>query len=131
MEQEIYQALPSQHIRVVFVEPGNWDDELRCSLRTVPLEGKGAVYYEALSYCWGKNALTSTLITPCGKLLITKTCDEAIRRLRWRTHTRFVFSDRPTMPCLSNTKIAIECCGSIRYRSTNQTTTKKPTKFDL
>lgn len=45
-----YAALPDRHMRLLHIEPGEWNDDLRGKLTIVPLDSKTGIYYEALSY---------------------------------------------------------------------------------
>jgi len=38
-------------IRIAILQPGNWDDEILCSLKTVSLDDNPK--YSTLSYVWG------------------------------------------------------------------------------
>ncbi|KXT01995.1 hypothetical protein AC578_6532 [Pseudocercospora eumusae] len=75
-----YDRLPLGYIRVLFLDPGEHDDELRGTLRLFVLEEW--VEYKAISYAWGEPIFDQTLRLPGGILEITTSLAGALRRFR-------------------------------------------------
>lgn len=50
-----YQALPTdgKYFRLLSIEPGVRDDDIKCSLSNAVLTRAGELQYETISYCWG------------------------------------------------------------------------------
>jgi hypothetical protein len=99
-----YTPLSQQQIRVVRIEPGEWAQEIRCSVQHVtrpsdweagPSGLSGAGPYEALSYVWGNPSERVPIL--CGEdgevVFATPNCLAAIHRLRLPTGPRFIWID--------------------------------------
>jgi hypothetical protein len=84
---------PKGKIRIlILLPPASSDDpELRCHLTTTEISDSPS--YEALSYCWGTEALTERIHLPSGTLAITKNLATGLRRLRYRDRPRHLWVD--------------------------------------
>jgi hypothetical protein len=84
---------PKGKIRIlILLPPASSDDpELRCHLTTAEISDSPS--YEALSYCWGTEALTERIYLPSGTLVITKHLATGLRRLRYRDRPRHLWVD--------------------------------------
>ncbi|KAK4185307.1 heterokaryon incompatibility protein-domain-containing protein [Podospora australis] len=88
----LYSPLPGNNtIRILVIEPGSPDDEIRTKLEVVNLEENPV--YEAISYTWGdpedKTLLrcnSSTVPIPCN-------LERALRRLRYTNRPRHIWAD--------------------------------------
>ena len=81
-------------IRLIRIQPGNWDDDIRLTLLDTRLS-ESDIHYEALSYTWG-NCKDRVLVF-CGQerhgLLVTRNCEAALRRLRHTREVRTIWID--------------------------------------
>ena len=84
---------PKGKIRIlILLPPASSDDsELRCHLTTAEISDSPS--YEAVSYCWGTEALTERIHLPSGTLAITKNLATGLRRLRCRDRPRHLWVD--------------------------------------
>ena len=84
---------PKGKIRIlILLPPASSDDpELRCNLTTAKISDSPS--YEALSYCWGTEALTESIHLPSGTLAITKNLATGLRRLRYCDRPRHLWVD--------------------------------------
>ncbi|PMD57717.1 HET-domain-containing protein [Hyaloscypha bicolor E] len=84
---------PKGKIRIlILLPPASSDDpELRCHLTTAEISDSPS--YEALSYCWGTEALTERIHLPSGTLAITKNSATGLKRLRYRDRPRHLWVD--------------------------------------
>src|SRR5436190_15840060 len=80
-----------REIRVLLIQPGNWDDPINCSLETVSLACNP--HYEALSYVWGDPHVTESIRMDGAEVQITINLNDALRRLRTTHRTRTVWVD--------------------------------------
>ncbi|KAH8727789.1 heterokaryon incompatibility protein-domain-containing protein [Phaeosphaeriaceae sp. PMI808] len=82
-----YISLPldatQRDIRLVYLQRGNWRDDIRCRLTVVSLESKPD--FEALSYAWGEASETRPIIVDGKRIEVGANLESALRRLR-RTH---------------------------------------------
>ncbi|KAK5170185.1 uncharacterized protein LTR77_004770 [Saxophila tyrrhenica] len=79
-------------IRVLELQPGQWHEELRGTLRIVSL--KTNPLYEALSYTWGAQTQSGPREpSRGGRTLINDNLYYALRRLRWRAAVRTLWID--------------------------------------
>ncbi|KAH8750940.1 heterokaryon incompatibility protein-domain-containing protein [Hyaloscypha sp. PMI_1271] len=84
---------PKGKIRILILSPpaSSDDPELRCNLTTAEISDSPS--YEAVSYCWGTEALTERVHLPNGTLAITKNLATGLRRLRCRDRPRHLWVD--------------------------------------
>jgi hypothetical protein len=83
-----------QEVRLLHIQPGEWDSPISCHITKVTLEAPN-LEYEALSYTWGHPRKESPII--CNDegdtLLVTRNCELALRRLRDSIHERTIWVD--------------------------------------
>ncbi|EME86782.1 uncharacterized protein MYCFIDRAFT_131509, partial [Pseudocercospora fijiensis CIRAD86] len=99
----MYQPLPENAIRVLYLYPGTGADPLNCKLVHVDLSEKPQ--FEAVSYLWG-SALDRSEIAIEGfakHLVITESGAQALRRLRHATEPRALWMDQI---CINQTDVA-------------------------
>ncbi|KAF8858581.1 HET-domain-containing protein [Acephala macrosclerotiorum] len=80
-----------QKTRLLFLEPGVHEDDLRCHLETV--ESLLKHRYQALSYVWGEEGGPHSIWCNQLKLPITANLDAALRRLRYPDRARRLWVD--------------------------------------
>jgi hypothetical protein len=71
-------------IRLVDLQPGDYDDPIRLHLRTVTLDG--SVEYDALSYAWGTAISPHRTLVDGIPIAVTESLDLGLRRLRQHDH---------------------------------------------
>lgn len=94
---DLYSTLDvsDESIRVLTLLPAaSSSARLRCHLTTVSLQTKPPPIFEALSYVWGAPDFTEKIAINDRELQVTKSLDEALRRLRRRWHSRTVWVDQ-------------------------------------
>jgi hypothetical protein len=91
-------SLPSpDHIRLLKLQPGNENADIKCEL--IATELRSAQAYEALSYTWGKLLNHQAIyVTVPGSLeskefSVTPNCYAALSRLRYKDRTRIIWID--------------------------------------
>ncbi|KAN0099155.1 Heterokaryon incompatibility protein (HET) domain containing protein [Hyaloscypha variabilis] len=77
--------------RLLILEPGSFDDELKCRLKSV--DQLDEHNYEALSYYWGKRPGAITEMSSGQHIHITANCEAALRRLRLQNESRLLWVD--------------------------------------
>ena len=87
----IYQPIHVNQIRIVILAPGRWKDQLRCTLQTVSVDAE--VEYEALSYTWGDENITKTILLQGFDFQVTTNLDAALRHLRLQDKERKIWID--------------------------------------
>lgn len=88
----IYQPLQHREIRIITLAPGEWNDRIECTLRTVSLDDNPS--YEALSYCWGDpNDPKKLIFLPKQPFKATPSLESALRNLRHRDSERTMWID--------------------------------------
>lgn len=99
MNQEIYAQHPlSSHeghlTRVLQLEPGEWDDVIRCSLKLVNLSGSSKPEFEAISYVWGERLEVPPQILVDGRTFnVGVNLQAALRHFRSKTKMRMLWAD--------------------------------------
>lgn len=95
-----YSKLPSPtYTRLLELQPSEDPDaELRCRLYAVELYAPATPFYEAISYTWGTNTPSQTLIIDIDRgtstyVLITTNLSDALRRLRSGDTPRALWAD--------------------------------------
>ena len=92
---EIYARAPfspsMREIRLVTIESGNFTDEIRCSLKVVPLDAAGD--YETLSYTWGDPTVTERIRLGGSAFNVTSNLADALRHLRNKEDPRIIWID--------------------------------------
>jgi hypothetical protein len=79
-------------IRVLYLRPGSWHDEISCDLKVVSLDENPE--FEALSYVWGDPEDTSPVRLDSCALEVTKNLKAALRRLRKKECDRVIWIDQ-------------------------------------
>jgi hypothetical protein len=82
--RDIYQVLPKDDIRLLVLEPGFGDQPLKCGLKHSKLCDPIDSKYEALSYAWGSDKLSKTIILSSHKFDVTQNLFDALLELRQR-----------------------------------------------
>jgi len=85
-----YQALSSNHIRVLELQPAQKGETLVCNLRT---QGLQEIPYEAISYVWGKPTKDVTILCDGQILSITTNLSEALAAFRLKGEPRRLWAD--------------------------------------
>jgi hypothetical protein len=78
-------------IRLIRLEPGGFESSLQCELITASLDQNP--HFDALSYCWGSEKKSRTLLCGSDQLSITENLSQALCRLRRETEVRVVWAD--------------------------------------
>ncbi|KAK5652687.1 hypothetical protein OQA88_10281 [Cercophora sp. LCS_1] len=88
---QLYTALPSNHIRLLHLQPGTGKVAIETILQTAPLDSTRE--YEALSYVWGKNVSKKAI--RCNGIVVdaTKNLVEAMQHLRYPDGPRTLWID--------------------------------------
>lgn len=66
-------------IRILEIEPGTFNADIKCRMRAWPANGEG---YTALSYVWGNDPPTKSISVNGKRVTIRKNLDSAIRYIR-------------------------------------------------
>lgn len=82
--------LAALQIRIVIIEPGNWADDINCTLQTISLHDHEP--YKALSYVWGGLNITKGIILNGQPFQVTINLESALRHLR-RLNRRTMWID--------------------------------------
>jgi hypothetical protein len=84
--------LKGNKTRLLLLEPGSFQDELKCHLMFVTsyLED---YHYQALSYVWGSIPATITESSSGKKIRITQNLEAALRRIRDEVEPRLLWAD--------------------------------------
>jgi hypothetical protein len=81
-EEFKYEALHGKTpIRVLILEPGNWDSDIQCRLSNIDLSIPGQAY-EAISYVWGDAAARKDILCNGFTFNITKSLYDALQVFR-------------------------------------------------
>jgi hypothetical protein len=78
-------------IRLLTLEPGQFDEDIECSLRTVSLNDNPE--FVALSYLWGDTNITLPVTVGGSVLQVTTNLEAALRHLRWNESPRILWVD--------------------------------------
>jgi len=82
-DSTLYFPLPgSRSTRVLYIEAGAFDDEIRCQIDVIDLDDEQALEYEALSYVWGPAEPRHWLQISGVEKSVTENLATAIRWLR-------------------------------------------------
>ncbi|KAK4450885.1 heterokaryon incompatibility protein-domain-containing protein [Podospora aff. communis PSN243] len=74
--------LQGREIRLVLIHPGDWADDIRCSLTAHSPDGASLPEYSALSYAWGASNTTEIVTLEDEALPVTVSLANALRFLR-------------------------------------------------
>ncbi|KAL2063864.1 hypothetical protein VTL71DRAFT_4358 [Oculimacula yallundae] len=89
----IYSPLSPNSIRILTLEPGSQDSEIRCTRNEVQLHSKDGPTYEALSYVWGPPEPTSNILLSGHQHVVRANLFAALRRLRLEKEPRLLWVD--------------------------------------
>ncbi|GKZ33689.1 hypothetical protein AbraIFM66950_003720, partial [Aspergillus brasiliensis] len=91
--EELYQKLDDgeRQIRLVTIEPGEWTDDIQCTLEQTSLAT--AKPYQALSYVWGDPTVTKDIIVDGRTFQATVNLESALRHLRRDDTPRVMWID--------------------------------------
>ena len=92
-DKTIYEPLPAgEFIRVLRLQPGDTDQDIKCSLEIVDIEqSKGS--YEAISYVWGDPKDTVDIVCNGLRVPITVSLTDALRNFRHTSEPRVLWAD--------------------------------------
>jgi hypothetical protein len=82
----------SASIRILALEPGTHNESLRGTLQHFDLEDQSPIF-DALSYVWGAAIYDRFLECQSGIVMITRSLEEALRRLRSPHEARHIWAD--------------------------------------
>ncbi len=85
--QPIYRPLGYHEIRLVVLQPGNWESAIKCELITRCLDDNPD--YQALSYCWDPKNLRNISLEG-QRFQVTQNLESALRRLRYEDRDRII-----------------------------------------
>ncbi|KAK1831424.1 HET-domain-containing protein [Podospora conica] len=85
--------LASDGIRLVRLMRGGWPDPIHCEILETYLRDIDYIPYEALSYCWGSNEKTSSIIMDNCHKPVTDNLFAALNRLRSQHLDRILWID--------------------------------------
>ncbi|KAI4606049.1 hypothetical protein J4E83_010316 [Alternaria metachromatica] len=92
-DKTIYEPIPAgEFIRVLKLQPGDTDQDIKCSLEIVNIEqSKGS--YEAISYVWGDPNNTVNVQCNGQRVPITVSLADALRTFRHASEPRVLWAD--------------------------------------
>ncbi|KAF2168322.1 hypothetical protein M409DRAFT_21759 [Zasmidium cellare ATCC 36951] len=95
--ETIYKATPliaaKRQIRLLEVQPGAFDEPLRCSLRIATLGTFRRPRYETISYCWGDSTRQTPIAVDGTAINVPQSSSDAIRRARVAERPRTIWID--------------------------------------
>lgn len=80
-------------IRVIRIEPGQWDDDISCRLKVVSLDRLLRPRYDTLSYTWGSSKVTRIINVNKQPINVSTNLFEALRALRRKFQTVTIWAD--------------------------------------
>jgi hypothetical protein len=91
----LYQTLNSakNEIRVLKIESGRWEDDIKCSLKVTSLDGIARTRYDTLSYTWGDPETTRRIMVDQQNIDVSVNLFTAVRALRRRFGTATIWAD--------------------------------------
>ena len=95
-EPKLYSYRPLETpraIRILELHPGSDHQALVGRLTHFDLGSLDLPHYKALSYVWGKPIYERLLSTSNGDLLLTRSLEEALKRVRSPKHIRYIWAD--------------------------------------
>ncbi|KAL5312834.1 hypothetical protein ACEPPN_019260 [Leptodophora sp. 'Broadleaf-Isolate-01'] len=92
-QQSLYSRLDTttREIRLLHIQPGNWDDPILCEMQIVSLESSPV--YQTLSYTWGDPQATKPILLEDCVVDIRTNLWAALRRLRCASKIRVIWID--------------------------------------
>jgi hypothetical protein len=85
------QLSEKEKTRLIILEPGKPDDDLKCHLK--PVDVLQDYEYEALSYTWGEELEEYFIECSGSKINLTANLDAALRQLRYTDNARVIWVD--------------------------------------
>ena len=82
-----------KQIRLLTVEPGQYPDPVRCSLRHVVIDEEPYPCFETISYCWGDSSKRSWLTIDGITVNVPASSKAAIQRMRLKDTTLTIWID--------------------------------------
>src|SRR5579871_17220 len=93
LEDYTYDPIPEgENLRVLKLEPGHFDDPIRCHLQVVSLQDARRKY-ESISYVWGDQNSVRWILIDEKRFSVTTSLFEALRHFRDTTVTKVVWAD--------------------------------------
>ncbi|KAF2649422.1 HET-domain-containing protein [Lophiostoma macrostomum CBS 122681] len=91
--EKLYEPLSRERreIRILHIQPGDWNDLIQCSLRTVSLDDDPL--YTTVSYCWGDVETTETIHVNGTPIAIMTNLFTALRQFRSIDPTPLLWAD--------------------------------------
>jgi len=86
-----YTTIGENQIRLMYLFPGRFTDELRCELKVVDADKRCS--YDAISYRWGSTQDVK-LFCEAQYLLISNELSQALRRFRFESDIRVIWADQ-------------------------------------
>jgi hypothetical protein len=91
LDHKIHHPLEPLHIRLLVLQPGKCDSEVRCYIQQANL--KSLPSYEAVSYAWGDSDATHPIQCNGQKLIVSLNLYEALRAVRFTDKPRVIWID--------------------------------------
>lgn len=88
-----YESLDEHQFRVLELQPGEYSEEICCSLKISSWSDADTVPYEALSYTWGVVSEGHSISLDKSSVIVTDNLWYGLRRLRRRNHARSLWVD--------------------------------------
>ncbi|KAF9876859.1 hypothetical protein CkaCkLH20_05705 [Colletotrichum karsti] len=90
-EYSFYDAVPAgKWTRILLLEPGAYDDPIRCSLYLTPFQ---SAEYEAISYVWGNTQDVGSITCQGLEIDVTANLVQSLRQVRYRLEPRHLWVD--------------------------------------
>ncbi|KAK7917700.1 hypothetical protein PG985_011308 [Apiospora marii] len=108
-----YSHLDADSIRLLYIEPGDFNDDIRCSLETV--KRNESPTYEALSYTWGEPPETELIRVDEAEFYVRPNLYQALQRLRKHSQGRYLWVDAICInqSCIEEKSIQIQKMASV------------------
>lgn len=90
-QQQQQPIIHRDELRVLVLEPGSGDDEVRC--RRVNVRWSWRTRYDALSYTWGNETGCETVVVDGQRVSVTQNLHSALRHLRYPRRRRVLWVD--------------------------------------
>jgi hypothetical protein len=85
-----YEKLGHREIRLLSLQLGRWDDEVRFDLVHVLLVPEKLPFYEAVSYTWGPQGDLRPVLCQGTRVDVSRNAFSVLRRFRFRDRIRWV-----------------------------------------
>ncbi|KAF1990797.1 hypothetical protein K402DRAFT_347841, partial [Aulographum hederae CBS 113979] len=94
-------------IRLIHLSPGHSSSPLHATITHSSLASSDNTF-EALSYCWGDPKRTRILYTPEGRIPLTRSLFNALRRLRSESDVRVLWADAACINQRENAEMSVQ-----------------------